>query len=152
MKHTLNMSVAAGRPAQLKVAMPLPKRTFLRAANRYWLERGKHFGLAQEQIQTRLLNNPDPDIAAVASDILIDKYLLTVENYRNSLTSVATQLIIFVPKSIYAYQVRRLDKMMQELTASLAETQTAEEQMSIMTKMNMLNKARTKINKKLGRV
>ncbi len=109
-------------------------------------------GLAQEQIQTRLLNNPDPDIAAVASDILIDKYLLTVENYRNSLTSVATQLIIFVPKSIYAYQVRRLDKMMQELTASLAETQTAEEQMSIMTKMNMLNKARTKINKKLGRV
>lgn len=109
-------------------------------------------GLAQEQIQTRLLNNPDPDIAAVASDILIDKYLLTVENYRNSLTSVATQLIIFVPKSIYAYQVRRLDKMMQELTASLAETQTTEEQMSIMTKMNMLNKARTKINKKLGRV
>ena len=109
-------------------------------------------GLAQEQIQTRLLNNPDPDIAAVASDILIDKYLLTVENYRNSLTSVATQLIIFVPKSIYAYQVRRLDKMMQGLTASLAETQTAEEQMSIMTKMNMLNKARTKINKKLGRV
>ena len=109
-------------------------------------------GLAQEQIQTRLLNNPDPDIAAVASDILIDKYLLTVENYRNSLTSVATQLIIFVPKSIYAYQVRRLDKMMQELTASLAETQTAEEQMSIMMKMNMLNTARTKINKKLGRV
>ena len=41
---------------------------------------------------------------------------------------------------------------MQGLTASLAETQTAEEQMSIMTKMNMLNKARTKINKKLGRV
>ena len=109
-------------------------------------------GLAQEQIQTRLLNNPDPDIAAVASDILIDKYLLTVENYRNSLTSVATQLIIFVPKSIYAYQVRRLDKMMQELTASLAETQTTEEQMSIMTKMTKLNKARTKINKKLGRV
>lgn len=109
-------------------------------------------GLAQEQIQTRLLNNPDPDIAAVASDILIDKYLLTVENYRNSLTSVATQLIIFVPKSIYAYQVRRLDKMMQELTASLAETQTTEEQMSIMTKMTKLNTARTKINKKLGRV
>lgn len=46
----LAAAVAAGRPAQLKVAMPLPKRTFLRAANRYWLERGKHFGLAQEQM------------------------------------------------------------------------------------------------------
>ena len=109
-------------------------------------------GLSQEQIQARLLNSTDPDIAAVASDILIDKYMLTVENYRNSLTSVATQLIIFVPKSIFAYQGRRLDKMMKDLSAELASVQSADEQTAILKKMNTLNKARTVINNKLGRV
>ena len=46
----LAAAVAAGRPAQLKVAMPLPKGLFLRAANRYWLERGKGFGVTQLQM------------------------------------------------------------------------------------------------------
>lgn len=109
-------------------------------------------GLTQEQIQARLLNSADPDIAAVAADLLVDKYLLTVENYRNSMTSVATQLIIFVPKSIFAYQCRRLDRMVHDLSESLANVQSPDEQKDILSKMNVLNKARTVINRKLGRV
>ena len=109
-------------------------------------------GLTQPQIQTRLMNSQDHDVAAVVTDILVDKYLLTVENYRRSLTSVATQLIIFVPKSLLAYQGRRLAKMAAELSKSLAESADQSEQVRILEKMNALNKARTVINNKLGRV
>ena len=109
-------------------------------------------GLTQPQIQTRLMNSQDHDVAAVVTDILVDKYLLTVENYRRSLTSVATQLIIFVPKSLLAYQGRRLAKMTAELSKSLAESADQSEQVRILEKMNALNKARTVINNKLGRV
>ena len=109
-------------------------------------------GLTQTQIQTRLMNSQDPDIAAVAADLHIDKYLLTVENYRRSLTSVATQLIIFVPKSILAYQGRRLDEMTRKLSDSLSSSEDPREQERILEKMNSLNRARTKINGKLGRV
>ena len=109
-------------------------------------------GLTQTQIQTRLMNSQDPDIAAVAADLHVDKYLLTVENYRRSLTSVATQLIIFVPKSILAYQSRRLDKMSKELSLQLASSSDPDEQVRLLEKMNALNKARTVINNRLGRV
>lgn len=109
-------------------------------------------GLTQTQIQTRLMNSQDPDIAAVAADLHIDKYLLTVENYRRSLTSVATQLIIFVPKSILAYQSRRLDKMSKDLSLQLASSSDPDEQVRLLEKMNALNKARTVINNRLGRV
>ena len=109
-------------------------------------------GLTQTQIQTRLMNSQDPDIAAVAADLHVDKYLLTVENYRRSLTSVATQLIIFVPKSILAYQGRRLDEMTRKLSDSLSSSEDPREQERILEKMNSLNRARTKINGKLGRV
>ena len=109
-------------------------------------------GLAQEQIQSRLMNSQDPDIAAVTADLLVDKYMLTVENYRRSLTSIATQLIIFVPKSLLAYQSRRLDKMTKDLSLELVSASTPEEQVRILGKMNMLNKARAKIHNKLGRV
>ena len=108
--------------------------------------------MTQPQIQTRLMNSQDHDVAAVVTDILVDKYLLTVENYRRSLTSIATQLIIFVPKSLLAYQSRRLDKMTKDLSLELASASTPEEQVRILGKMNMLNKARAKIHNKLGRV
>ena len=109
-------------------------------------------GLTQTQIQTRLMNSQDPDIAAVAADLHVDKYLLTVENYRRSLTSVATQLIIFVPKSILAYQSKRLDKMSKDLSLQLASSSDPDEQVRLLEKMNALNKARTVINNRLGRV
>lgn len=109
-------------------------------------------GLTQSQIQTRLMNSRDPDVAAIASDLHVDKYMITVENYRRSLTSVATQLIIFVPKSILAYQGRRLDEMTRKLSDSLSSSEDPREQERILEKMNSLNRARTKINGKLGRV
>ena len=48
-------------------------------------------GLTQQQMQRRLLDHMDTEIAAVAKDLLIEKHQLTVKNYEQSLTSASTR-------------------------------------------------------------
>lgn len=110
-------------------------------------------GLTQEQIRNRLLNSADREIALVTADLLEDKYIITVENYINALTSKSTMLVMYVPKSVMAYQSRRIEKMLAEYDAKLeaAEDDIAA-QMEILKVMDGLNKTRTNINNRLGRV
>ena len=108
-------------------------------------------GLEQSQIQSRLLNSMDEEIAAVAKDLLIEKYQLTVKNYMQSLTSEATRLVTFVPKSLMAYQCRRLDMLLKEKTREL-ETASVEDQLTLLSEITSLNKMRTMLHNELGRV
>ena len=109
-------------------------------------------GLEQEQIQTRLLNSQDPQVAAVAKELLIEKYQITVENYEKSMTATTTRLIQFVPKSLMTYQCRKIEKILKKLTADLAHVTDEAEMMEILTKISEYNKARTRLNNELGRV
>lgn len=109
-------------------------------------------GLSQEQIQTRLLNSMDQVISEVSRDLLIEKHQITVKNYEDSLTAVTTRLVQFVPRSLLAYQIRKVELILKELTVSLvAETDEAR-QVDILTKISDYNKARTRLNNELGRV
>ena len=63
-------------------------------------------GLTQQQIQTRLLNSMDEEIAAVAKEILIEKYQITVKTYEQSMTATSTKLVQFIPKALLAYQCK----------------------------------------------
>ena len=109
-------------------------------------------GLSQEQIQTRLLNSMDQVISEVSRDLLIEKHQITVKNYEDSLTAVTTRLVQFVPRSLLAYQIRKVELILKEMTASLvAETDEAR-QVDILTKISDYNKARTRLNNELGRV
>ena len=109
-------------------------------------------GLSQEQIQKRLLDSMDAEVAAVAKALLIDKYQITVANYEKSLTSSATILVQFVPKTLMTYQVVRLNKMIQELMASLGENDDLDAQVEILARINDLTRTRTVLNNQLGRV
>jgi DNA primase len=109
-------------------------------------------GLAQEQIQTRLLNSMDQEIAAVAKELLIEKYQLTVSNYEKSLTANSTRLVQFVPKALLAYQIRKVDKMIQEQMGQLSIDADLEAQMETLARLNDLNRTRTMLNNELGRV
>ena len=108
-------------------------------------------GLSQEQIQQRLLNSMDQEVAAVAREMLIEKYQITVKNYEQSLTATATRLVQFVPKTLMTYQCRRIEQILKKLTDELM---TADEtaQLDILTRISEYNKARTRLNKELGRV
>ena len=109
-------------------------------------------GLSQEQMQKRLLDNMDPEISAVARDLLIEKHQLTVKNYEQSLTAVSTKLVIYVPKTLLTYQVKKVELFLKELTAELAATSDPDRQIEIMTRISEFNKARTRLNNELGRV
>ena len=109
-------------------------------------------GLTQQQMQKRLLDSMDTEIAAVARDLLIEKHQLTVKNYEQSLTAVATRLVMYVPKTLLTYQVKKVELYLKELTAELARTEDPDRQLEIMTRIGEYNKARTRLNNELGRV
>jgi hypothetical protein len=102
-------------------------------------------------MQTRLLNSMDPEISAVAREMLIEKYQITVKNYEQSLTATTTRLIQFVPKALMNYQCRLVEQRLRKLTTELAAA-GEEAQMEILMKISEYNKARTRLNKELGRV
>ena len=94
----------------------------------------------------------DRDVSAVASDLLVEKYVITVENYRSSLTSLGTQLVIFVPKAVLAYQVKRIEKKLRDLSADLAGAgDDLESQTRILNEISFWNRAKVVINTRMGR-
>ena len=109
-------------------------------------------GLTQQQMQKRLLDSMDPEVAAVARDLLIEKHQLTVKNDEQSLTAVSTRLVMYVPKTLLTYQMKKVELYLKELTAELAQTEDAGRQLEIMTRIGEYNKARTRLNNELGRV
>ena len=109
-------------------------------------------GLTQQQIQTRLLNSMDAEIAAVARELLIEKYQITVKTYEQSMTATATKLVQFIPKALLAYQCRKVELVLKDLTAQLAVEADPERQVEILGKIGEFNKARTRLNNELGRV
>ncbi len=109
-------------------------------------------GLPQPLIQKRLLDSMDEEISAVAKELLIAKHQLTVKNYEQSLTAVSTRLVIYVPKTLLTYQVKKVELYLKELTAELSRTEDPDRQIDIMTRIGEYNKARTRLNNELGRV
>lgn len=109
-------------------------------------------GLTQQQIQQRLLNNSDQDIASVAKELLIEKYQITVSNYEKSMTAVTTQLVIYVPKTLLSYQCRKVELLIQQLTNELSTTEDVDKQLDILQQISEYNRTRTTLNNELGRV
>ena len=109
-------------------------------------------GLSQQQIQQRLLNHMDEQIAAVTKELLIEKYQITVKNYENSMTAVSTQLVMYVPKTLMSYQCTKVELLINELMAELSSTEDQDRQMEILTQISEYNRTRTILNKELGRV
>jgi hypothetical protein len=107
--------------------------------------------LSDELIQKRLLDNMNPVISSVARDILIQKHQLTVKNYENSLTTVGTRLVQYVPKALIVYQGKKVEVELKGLMSKLM-TVSAEEQESILMEITTLNKIRARLNNELGRV
>ena len=109
-------------------------------------------GLTQQQIQQRLMNSMDEEIAAVAKEILIEKYEITVKTYVQSMTATATMLVMYVPKSLLVYQAKRVEMDVKEKMEEVQRTQDPERQMALLAEITALNKVRTTINNELGRV
>ena len=109
-------------------------------------------GLTQQQMQARLLNSMDPEIAAVAKELLIEKYQITVKNYEQSLTATSTRLVQYIPKTLLAYHCKKVELILKGLTAELTTERDPDRQIEILAKISDYNRARTRLNNELGRV
>ena len=109
-------------------------------------------GMSQGQIQKILMNSPDKSVSDIVADLLVEKYMITVQNYRNSLTALSTQLVTFVPKALLAYQVKRIDKKLISLSSDLAASgDDVQKQVEILNEINFWNRTKMMVNNKLGR-
>ncbi len=125
-------------------------RSFRRVYDEYF--RMYDEGLSQQQIQSRLLNSMDVEISAVARELLIEKYQITVKSYEQSMTSTSTKLVQFIPKALLAYQCKKVELILRDLTARLASETDPERQIGLLSEIGDYNKARTRLNNELGRV
>ena len=73
-------------------------------------------------------------------------------DYEQSLTATSTRLVQYIPKTLLAYQCKKVELILKELTAELARTEDMESQLGIMEKIGDYNRARTRLNNELGRV
>ena len=94
----------------------------------------------------------DEQVSAVARELLIEKYQITVKNYEQSLTATATRLVQFVPKTLMTYQCKRVEQLLKKLTAELSSATDETAQLDLLMKISEYSKARTRLNNELGRV
>ena len=67
------------------------------------------------------------------------------------MTVLSSWLVNYVPKSILAYQEKRMQKEGANLKAALATAATAEEQLRILQNIQHVNSIRVMLQNKLGR-
>lgn len=105
---------------------------------------------SQQAIVNDLLNSSDRRMAAVAADLSVSKYQITVKSFEAALTTTSSWLATNVPKAILYYGERRLQDTVDSLRRSLDSVST-EEQPEIMSRIIRLRNAQRSINQKLGR-
>lgn len=108
-------------------------------------------GLGQNDIIRKIMDGEDRELAALTSELTQEPYLLTVKNFADSMTSLATRLVKNVPRAILVYQSKRIQSDLKELNAMLLNAE-AEKQLEIIKSVQEKTMLRKKIDEKLGRV
>ncbi|MBR6457521.1 MAG: DNA primase [Bacteroidales bacterium] len=106
-------------------------------------------GLDQDAIVRRLLGSQDADIVKVASELSFEKYQITVQNFTDSMMSVESWLVNYVPKTILMYAERRVQMKIDFLKDSLAKTTDSAEQLKIMQALVKFQKFQRDLTKKI---
>ena len=107
--------------------------------------------IVQQDILRSLMDGQDREIASLVSELTQEKYMLTVKNFKDSMTAVSTQLVKNIPRTILVYQSRRIQSELKELQEKL-ERADVEEKVNIIKEIQVKTKLRKVIDEKLGRV
>ena len=110
-------------------------------------------GLSQDQISRRLMDSQERDVAEISVDLIVPKYDLTVQNYINSMTAESTQLVMYVPRSVIIYKIKRIEKKIREYSDRLATVPAddMEAAADVMKQLKKMNETRNVLNERLGR-
>ena len=107
--------------------------------------------LSQDDIVKTLMDGPDRSVADMVADMTQEKYKLSVKNFEDSMTARSTYLVHTVPRTILAYQTKRLEVQGWELKDSLKGL-PFEETIPILEKMQKVSNLRKAFEEKLGRI
>jgi len=101
-----------------------------------------------EMIKT-LMDSPDREMADMVAGMTMEKYSLTVENFRRSMTSNSTRLVQEVPKAILAYHKTMIRQMNRDFIEQMKNV-SYEEQKAFLAKIDRLNRKRKQILERIG--
>lgn len=107
-------------------------------------------GLDEKVLMERLRNSPDDDVRMVVMDILVDKHLLSIKNFENSIRTVDTMLIKSLPWAIQNYQLERIKMQLADIQkAMLADPDRLAD---LSARFMELTRTKNLLSKKLGKV
>jgi len=124
---------------------------YRRAYDAYFALYDSDSSLTQDQIVKALMDGEDRAVANITADLVQDRYQLTVEYFRSSMTADSTRLATFVPRAILVYQSKTVVYKMDVLREEL-KTADADRQIEILTEIQRLSNLRKLIDEKLGRI
>ena len=87
-------------------------------------------------------------ITFVVSQLSLERYQLTVKDFRNALTTRASWLVKFVPQTILTYMERKIESRISDLKAQLAGADS-QSQDNILTEILKLQAAQKKVQKEM---
>lgn len=112
--------------------------------------------LTQDDIIRKIMDGPDRVMATLTGDLTQDKYLLTVKNFADSMTSLSSFLVIYVPRAILVYNSKIVRMQEIEISEKLNAMKHGEcpeeEMMALLEKFQKTAALRKKITERLGRV
>ena len=115
---------------------------------------GYDAGYSQEEIIRSLLNSPDRMVAGLAASISTEKYTLSIEELKNSLTIKSSWLTTYVPKTMLTYIVTRNDQKAKQLRKALGNPEVLKAEGSseeeVMKQIMSLQEETRRIKKKLS--
>lgn len=107
-------------------------------------------GLEERVLMERLRNSSDDEVRTVVMDILVDKHLLSIKNFENSIRTPDTMISRSLPWAIQNYQLERIKLQLADLQkAMLAEPDKLEEYSA---RFMELTRTKNLLSKKLGKV
>ncbi|MGN0194853.1 MAG: DNA primase [Candidatus Cryptobacteroides sp.] len=108
--------------------------------------------MAQQDIVKAIMDGSDREAADFTASLTTEKYVLSIEKFRNAMTATSSALVRNVPKAILVYQSRRVLERMRSLQDRLKTEQDPQQQDGLLIDIQKLSQVRKKIEEKLGRV
>lgn len=106
--------------------------------------------MEQSEIIRSLLNGEDRQTAEITAELSIEKYEITVDNFKKAMTTTSSWLAAYVPKAILYYTDRKIEDKLVNLRNRL-QSADAVGQTDILAKIVKLQAAQKTVKIKLGR-
>ncbi len=107
-------------------------------------------GLDQDEIIRRIMDSPDRQVADMTAELSEEKYKLSVERLKSSMTNISHWLAVNVPKAIMFYAERRLENRRLALRKQL-DVADDDKQVALLKEIQEIQGCQKVIKERIGR-